>query len=147
MPPVLTFECSDEKLTRVWRDKKTSGTVDPDLATDVDVALGVYEGEPGYTQVEIAPQGTSRFTWARGLLAIPQGEVSVSWSRSEHDFTVDVTAPVGVHIRPFLSASPTDQILIDGEPVPPDSVVLRSASMVELCVLPGATYRFTVRRA
>lgn len=84
-----------EKLWDIWRDM-----VENDLTTCVEdnvrgrsdchawgalalyelpaVVLGVRPSAPGFAKVEVKP-AAGHFTWARGCVATPRGEVRVSW--------------------------------------------------------------------
>jgi alpha-L-rhamnosidase len=107
--------------------------------------LGVTAHEPGFDCVNVAPRPCD-LQWARGIVPIPQGDVVVSWVRSEVRFILYVTIPTGVHLRPILPCAPGDKLIIDGEPVDNDSIVRRSLHAAELAVLPGSGYRFEVVR-
>lgn len=106
---------------------------------------GVTAHEPGFACVNIAPKPCD-LTWLRAIVPIPQGDVCVSWLKSDDDtrFTLDVSVPTGVHIRPILPCGPDDLLYCDGELVDPDSIVRRVQTGAELAVLPGSGYRFEV---
>jgi hypothetical protein len=105
--------------------------------------LGVRGVDPGFELVEIAPQPVD-LEWAKGIVPIPQGDVVISWIKGSSRFTLDVSVPAGVHIRPKLPAAPADRLYMDGEPISEDSIVRRTDREAELCVLPGVGYRFEV---
>ena len=159
------FACSDTKLTALWSqlsesdksqlddallDRAPSGTDWQSLSSTVlefvhlftDI-LGIDLDKPGFALVDIAPYSDD-LSWAKGSIRIPQGDISVAWFRDDKRFTLNVMVPVGVHLRPILPARLTDTLICDGEIVPEDSIMRRDDEEAELCVMPGAAYRFDV---
>jgi hypothetical protein len=108
--------------------------------------LGVTAHEPGFACVNVAPK-PSDLNWARGIVPIPAGDVVVSWLRAQERFTLDVSVPVGVHLRVTIPCAPADTLTMDGEPISADAIVRRTVHAAELAVLPGSGYRFEVARA
>jgi len=107
--------------------------------------LGVTPHEPGFACVNVAPKPCD-LSWATGVVPIPQGDVIVSWLRSEDRFCLNVSVPTGVHLRTILPCAPSDKLIVDGEQVADDAIVRRSLHTAELAVLPGSGYKFEVVR-
>jgi hypothetical protein len=105
--------------------------------------LGVSAIEPAFACVRIAPDPGITPAIDESLL-LPIGLVSVAWHATLGHFVLDVAVPIGIHLQVCLPASPTDNLIVDGEPIPVDTQVLRSETHVELAVLPGNRYRFEV---
>jgi hypothetical protein len=56
--------------------------------------LGAAPVTPGYASWSVTPHPGS-VTWARGQLPTPHGALQVSWTNSQHRFTITVEAPPG----------------------------------------------------
>ncbi len=130
-----TFVSGTESHCHAWSIGPTI-----DLLTEY---LGVSSAEPGYALVKVAPH-PSGLKWAKGTVPIPDGDIVCSWLDTPERFTLDITVPVGIHIRPILPAAPTDMLLCDGEPITEDAITRRTSAEAEVCVMPGSGYRFEV---
>jgi len=116
------------------------------MATDnLAALLGISEAEPGFACVRVAPE-IEGVGSAAGTIAIPDGLVEVSWLKSAEMFQLDVSVPIGHHLQVRLPAAVSDELYVDGEPIPQDTQTLRTDSFVELAVLPGNRYLFEVRK-
>lgn len=58
--------------------------------------VGIVPAGPGYSSVLIAPQPGGDLDWVESSLRTPHGTISVRWSLTENDLTVDVTVPGGI---------------------------------------------------
>lgn len=65
------------------------------VAYFVEYLLGIRQapGSAGYRSLVIAPQAVSRFSWMRGSMRVPTGEVTVSYTHANGSVTFDVTLP------------------------------------------------------
>jgi hypothetical protein len=106
--------------------------------------LGVSAAEPGFDCVRICPNLESGKDVV-GTVPIPDGSVRVEWHSTDEGFSLFASVPVGKHLQVCLPARPTDLLFIDGEPIAIDTQTVRGESSVELAVLPGNDYHFTVR--
>lgn len=61
------------------------------------VTLGVRPAKPGYKEVLVQPN-PGYFTYARGTVATPHGEIQVSWEKTAQGLKRQINAPKGVKL-------------------------------------------------
>ncbi|WP_230993717.1 glycoside hydrolase family 78 protein [Streptomyces endocoffeicus] len=77
---------------------------------------GLAPGSPGYRDVVIRPRPGGSIAWARTSYRTVHGPVSVSWSQSQDQFTLDATVPANVRAQVWVPCPGPDTVAEGGIP-------------------------------
>jgi hypothetical protein len=77
--------------------------------------LGVKPAAPGYRQVSIRPQ-ICGLHFAKGVVPTQLGDVRVSWTKADTEFTLDITTPSNTSIDVVLPDTGIERpvLIVDG---------------------------------
>jgi alpha-L-rhamnosidase len=80
--------------------------------------LGITPASPGFGEIRVRPHPCD-LKWATGSMPTPHGPVSVHWTRSEHEFRVELSVPKGSRATAELPLlGPAATLEVDGRSVP-----------------------------
>jgi hypothetical protein len=77
--------------------------------------LGVEPAAPGFQRISIRPQ-LCGLHFAKGSVPTPRGDVKVSWTKADAEFTLDITAPGNTGIDVTLPEMDIEKpvLMVDG---------------------------------
>jgi glycogen debranching enzyme len=81
------------------------------------LVLGVRPVRPGYAEYVIDPH-PGDLAWACGAVPTPLGPIRAAWQLSDGVFRLQFEAPHGTSGRFVLPLGTSEQVLLDGQPVP-----------------------------
>lgn len=107
--------------------------------------LGINSAGAGFGKIIIKPQPAGDLTSAAGTYKSVRGDVSVSWSKKEKQFTMDVLIPSNTEAEIWVPASESNSVMESGKPAVAGDGISLVKEVAGYVVLKagGGTYRFT----
>ena len=75
------------------------------------------ENEPGYRHIIFKPQPVDEVSYAKYYNHTSYGETGIYWEKTENDFAMKVTVPVGCSATVYVPAGKNQMVLESGNPV------------------------------